>query len=89
MKHYMGNARNISLVEWDGKLEPCIEVLLILREKHYECDTVGDLRSCGRDETVRFAATAEVLRALATNLVSMADDAEALAKKYGGGSPCT
>jgi hypothetical protein len=82
MKEAFGAARNLSLVYNDVKktLAPMIETVIITTEPRYK---VGETLTRVRvPESIRFLACPDVLRALAVQFATWADEADELAARY-------
>ncbi len=80
MKEALGAARNLSLVASNKGLRPMVEAIIITSEPRYK---VGEAISRVRaNEAIRFAACPDVLRALAVQFASWADEADELATRY-------
>lgn len=81
MKELIAVSGNNALVECDNTLVPSVELILLMSEPRYALGPEGTVRH--RDVvTVRLSANPGRLREVAAVLLSMADDADALADRW-------
>lgn len=77
MQIFVGNARNLSLIEIAGELAACVEVIILTSEPEYSRDESGIVKQHKISE-FRFQAGADQLCELAEHLLAMARDAREL-----------
>lgn len=82
MKEYAGYAANCFLVPADQELIPRVELVLLVAEPSYEAEPGGIGRRRGLSE-LRLSIGPKGLRELAKELVSLADDADRQAARFG------
>ncbi len=78
MQELMGTARNLSLVMSTGKPQASVEVILITCEPMFSVDGGGIMVQTRVPSTVRFSTSPDNLREVCDELVSFADEADAM-----------
>lgn len=77
MRIFVGNARNLWLIEIAGELAACVEVIILTSSPEYSRDESGIAKQQKISE-FRFQAGAAQLCELAEHLLAMARDAREL-----------
>lgn len=76
MTALISTARNLFFTRRDGRLEPAVEVLLLLNGSSYSVDSLGLPVRNNTLDSVRFIVTPESLRQMAESLLQYAEEAE-------------
>jgi hypothetical protein len=74
--------RNLTAIPGKTQLHPMIEVVMVLTEPVYGFDATGECVKSRAVECVRFVASPESLRAIASSLREMADEGDAACAKF-------